>query len=218
MNRILILLIVFSLIIPAMIMADEFEVGVAVTPLSIIKDESAIAMENMYGSGGGFFQDNILGLHVGYSLAWLFYASLDANIMPAWWIKNATEFSDEAGELHQGIFAPGIISFLDIGIRPTFGPVILMAELGINYLYIHSYYNVDPQTGAELAGGKMGFNFRVGVGYEFEPFSISLLGTSVYSSFDVMKEALAGVAKGNKMAIEKLSESLIPSLAFYIHL
>lgn len=218
MRRLCILLVSIMLLVPAFISADEIELGLSVTPLSILKTQEAKDMENLFGTQGGFFQDNLLGLHAGYSLAWLFYASIDANIMPAWWIKKATQYSDADNNLVQGIYAPGFITLVDAGIRPTLGPIILMAELGINYLYIHSAYNKDPETGASLGGGSAGFNLRIGVGYKFGPFSVTLVGTSVYSSFEMMTNTISEVFDGNQMAIDNLKQSLVPSLAFYMHL
>jgi len=219
MRRLCVLLVAIMLIVPTFIFADEIELGIAVTPLGLNKNTQADQMGGMLGSGDGFFQNNSLGLHAGYSLAWLFYASIDANIMPSWWIKTATEMSDPTtGEFKQGILAPGYMTFIDVGIRPTLGPIILMAELGMNYLYIHDTYNKDPLTGGPMAGGSIGANLRIGVGYKFSAFSVSLQGTAVFPNFEALSATLKGVANEDQKSIDALKASLIPSLTFYLHL
>lgn len=217
MKKLLFLLFAFSLLLPAIAeQEDDIELGFALTPMSILKDEGDSSMDSIYEAESGVLGDNILGLHVGYSFMWLFYASIDANVMPPWWIGEVTGYwDDESQTWVPGITAPGFITFVNIGVRPTFGPVIAMATLGINYLYIHSAYVQDQDISAN---NKAGMNLRLGVGYKFDMFSVSLIGTSVYSDFTSMKHVLKGLADGEEWAVEQFSDSLIPSIAFYIHL
>jgi hypothetical protein len=220
MKKFLILLFAALLLLPAIAeeegTKDEIELGIALTPMSILKSKDEGSMEDIYDAESGVLGDNILGLHAGYSFMWLFYASVDANVMPPWWIEGMTGYYDyDTGERVQGIMAPGFITFANVGVRPTFGPIMVMATIGINYMYIHSAYTKDEDLSS---GNKAGMNLRVGAGYKFDMFSVSLIGTSVYPDFKSMRNTFKGLFQNDEQAIEDFTNTLIPSIAVYIHL
>jgi hypothetical protein len=61
-------------------------------------------------------------------------------------------------------------------------------------------------------------NLRLGAGYKFDMFSVSLIGTTVFPDFRTMRDVLTAAFDGEDWATEYLSDSIIPSVAFYIHL
>jgi hypothetical protein len=190
--------------------AQQFDLGLGITPLSVLKGDEDTSMETLYGTGSedDFFRDNVIALHAGATFMGFLYASVEANIMPPWWIKSVTEYTDRDGVFQQGIYAPGFISFVDVGIRPVIGSIILMAEAGINMLYVHSAYT----EGLDDGGGKAGVNMRLGLGLDVGIIDLMLTGTLVFPDFDAMVGVLKGVAEGNKMATDAMLKSLIPSL------
>jgi hypothetical protein len=210
MKKILFIAIAIMLTLPSILTADEIELGLALTPMSILMDEDQKSYDAMADESGGVLNDFVLGLHAGYSLGGLLYASIDANAMPPWLISDITRPSQN----EPGIFAPGFVTFIDAGIRPKIGNIIPMAAIGFNYLYIHS--GMVDKEGDSDSDNKLGVNLRLGVGYSFAPFSVNLVVTSIFSTFDNMAAILEGLANDEMWAKESLN--LIPSLAFYIHL
>lgn len=209
MKKLFIISFMLMLALPSILFADEIELGLSLTPMEVLKSEEDQSMETLSeGEGGG--GDFILGLHFGYSMAWLLYASIDANAMPPWWVAKTTSTVDElTGERVAGTYQPGFVTFLDVGIRPTIGSFILLAELGINHFYI--------KGGGDNAN-KLGVNFRFGLGYKLDPFSISLIATSIFPDFKTMSYVFDALSDDEEWAQEALAKSIIPSLTFYIHL
>lgn len=210
MKRFLILAIILMLLLPSvLLLADEYELGIALTPMDVLKSDEDRSMEVISEGDNGGLNDFVLGLHLGYSFAWLFYASVDANAMPPWWVAKMTATQNEDGSRVPGLNSPGFVTFLDVGFRPTIGSLILMAELGLNHFYI--------KDGAD-AGNKLGVNFRMGVGYKFDPFSVSLIATSIFPDFQTMKYVFKALSNDEEWASEALGKSIIPSIALYLHL
>lgn len=209
MKKLLFLTAIIFLLLPSILTADEIELGIALTPMGVLMDESDRNMEVAAGSGG-ILKEFILGLHAGYCMSGLLYASLDANAMPAWFIEKITR----TGAMEQGIRATGFISFIDVGIRPKLGNLILLAELGINYLYLHS--EMVAQQEQDASNSRLGVNFRAGVGYSFYPFSVSLIVTSIFPDFSTMAAVFKGLFNEEQWAKESLN--LMPSIAAYLHL
>ena len=207
MKKQLIILSVFLLLITGAVFPGEFDLGITVTPFSMIKSEDAASTEELYGlEEGSFLQDNSVGLHLGYSFWWLFYTSADFNLVPAWYVKESTSYTSDTGQYVDGVMAPGIVSYFDVGIRPTIGPIVLMAEMGINYLYVHSYYAEEDDT-----GGGTGVNMRLGAGLRYKSLLFTLVGTAFFSSVDQMTGTLQNIADGNQMAQDDFIASLVPS-------
>jgi hypothetical protein len=194
------------LVLPSFLFADEFDFGLAITPMDVLKtEEDRIRDQTM--DNAGLLGDFVLGFHAGYSFAWLFYASVDANAMPPWWVERQTASIDAEGNRLPGILQPGFVSFLDVGIRPTFGSLSVLAELGMNHFYIRG--------GGDNAS-KMGVNFRLGAGYFLSAFSINIIGTIIFSDFDTMAYIFEHIEED--WAKDMMGQSVIPSIALYLHL
>jgi hypothetical protein len=202
MKRFVILVAALVLLSLATPIFAEIELGASLTPASYLKTQDAIDMEkDIQQKEGSFLGDMIFGFHVGYSWWWLFYASWDSYVMPPWWVFSNVD-----------VYRPGFLNLIDLGIRPVIGPIILMAEIGVNSMYI---YKQDE----DLDGGNGGFgaNMRVGAGLKFKWWSLTLCGTSVFVDFDTMADVLAKVSDGNPKATDKLLATIIPSLTFNLH-
>lgn len=214
MKKLLLLSITLMLLMTTYLFArDEFEFGLGITPMDVLKSEADKLRDETVVGEGGFLADFILNFHAGYSFAWLFYASVDANAMPPWWVEKQTASEivdpmDPTQTIRQaGILEPGFVTFIDVGIRPTFGSFLVIAELGINHLYIRG--------GGDTAN-KIGVNFRAGAGYMLSPFSINLIGTLIFPDFETMKYVFESAEED--WAKEMMQKSIIPSLNVYIHL
>lgn len=209
MKKLLILTMLGMLLLPSILFADEYELGIALTPMDVLKTDEDKNMELMSEGSDNSANDFILGLHFGYSFAWLFYASVDANAMPPWWVAKMTATQQEDGTRIAGINQPGFVTFIDVGVRPTFGSLMVLGEVGINHFYI--------KEGGDN-NNKLGVNFRLGAGYKFDPFSISLIATAIFPDFQTMKYVFQALADHEEWAQKALGKSIIPSLAFYLHL
>lgn len=202
MKRFVILVATFLLLSLATPIFAEIELGASLTPASYLKTEAAKDMEqDIQQKEGSFLADMIFGFHVGYSWWWLFYASWDSYVMPPWWIFSNVD-----------IYRPGFLNLIDLGIRPVIGPIILMAEVGVNHMYI---YNQDEDE--NVGDVDFGANMRVGAGLKFNWWSLTLCGTSVFIDFDTMASVLTKVSEGNPKATDKLLATIIPSLTFNVH-
>jgi len=203
------------LLLPTILLADEFEVGIALTPMDILKsEEDRIMLEAQTGASTAL-SDYVIGLHAGYSFGWLFYASMDANAMPPWWVAKQTTTTTIDDVTQEAIVKPGeplpaFVTFFDVGIRPTFGPFIVMAEVGINHFYIYQGKGGD--------GNKMGVNARIGLGYSLSPFSVNLCGTMIFPDFETLTGTFKALADDEEWAADKIKNSIIPSIALYMHL
>jgi len=212
MKNLLILTIIIMFLLPTILLADEYEFGIALTPMSFLKSQEDVDMEaaQMQTGQSSILSDYSLGLHAGYSFAWLFYASVDANAMPPWWVAKQTATIDAEGNRVPGDSLPAFVSFFDVGIRPTLGNLIIMAELGLNHFYI---YRQEAESEA-----KLGVNFRVGLGYKMNAFSLDVLGTLIFEDFRTMQGVFEAFSNDEEWAREKIMQSLIPSVAIYLHL
>lgn len=203
MKRCIILIASLLLLSLATPIFAEIELGASLTPASFLKSADAAAMEqNIVGKEGSFLADLIFGFHVGYSWWWLFYASLDSYVMPPWWVWGNT-----------GEYKPGFLNLIDLGVRPTLGPIMIMAEAGVNYMYL--YKQAEDQKGASQPD--FGANLRIGAGLQFGFWSLTASGTSVFVNFDEMINTMQKVSDGNPRAIDKLVATIIPSLTFNLH-
>lgn len=204
----------FGLIVSALLLSTtlfaEIELGLSYTPGSVLKNEQSADLEAFIGTEDS--GDHILGFHVGYSFWWLFYLGWDSLIVPPWFVYQTTSYTDWDGNTVQGTLAPGFVNFYNVGIRPRIGPVYVLATIGVNDLYVHSYYsdNEDDST--------LGVNMRVGFGFKFDAFSLSFTGTAVFNDFQVLSDTLEGIADGNKNSQEEFLSRLMPSIGFNLHL
>lgn len=178
--------------------ANELELGLSMTPGSLLYKTEATA--SRYAA-----DESLLGFHVGYSFWWLFYASWDSMIVPPWFIEQQTQVYDAAG----------FMNFYDVGIRPKIGPLYLLATIGVTDLYVHNYYATEQN----YESNEVGANIRLGVGFVFDVFSVNIVGTSFYKDFAVMQKTLQALAEGkDPNAQEDFLKTLLPSVGFVLHL
>ncbi|MBI9104344.1 MAG: hypothetical protein JEY99_18140 [Spirochaetales bacterium] len=197
MNKKILIILAILLLFTGFAFA-ELELGVGITP----------PLEDVEGATGDFGQDMLISFHGGYSFWWLFYASWDAYVMPAYLMSALTETIDDSGNVSPGVYKPGFLNMFDVGIRPRIGPLMVMAEVGINTLYV---YEQSEDEQSELGG-----NIRVGAGLHFNHISIMGTVSSVFSSFDSMTNTLEDLGSGDawleEKAQEKIMETLIPTI------
>lgn len=206
MKRFVILIAALWLLFLASPIFAEIEIGASLTPASYMKGEDAKDFEDFQDKEGSFLADMIFGFHFGYSWWWLFYASWDSYVMPPWWIMGQT-----------GQYKPGFLNLIDLGVRPAIGPILIMAEVGVNHMYLHGQDD-DPEVEGDV---DFGANLRLGAGLKFGWWSLTASGTCVFVDFDTMTNTLQQLGEGGKRAedaTQKLLATLIPSLTFSIHL
>ncbi|OHD22302.1 MAG: hypothetical protein A2Y38_00695 [Spirochaetes bacterium GWB1_59_5] len=191
---------------------DELELGFGIAP-PLNPDE------NQGPSGNGFFYDNTAVLHVGYSFAWLFYASYDALMLPPASVSSMTGTFDVTNGTYQpGIYRPGVLSLIDVGFRPRIGPVILMVSTGFNNLYIYKQSELEENAGFSP---DLGVNLRAGLGFKFgKALSVMASGTVVFNSFDSMITTLEGLGNDTMrdMVLDNLLSNLYPVITINLHL
>jgi hypothetical protein len=177
----------------------EIELGVGITP-PIIDEEG--------GATGDFGQDLSVSFHAGYSFWWLFYASWDAYVMPAFLVSALTGTTDENENFVPGVYKPGIMNLIDVGIRPRIGPILFLTEVGVNSLYV---YQQTEDEQSELGG-----NVRIGAGIRLGHLSVMATITSIFSSFDNMAQTFEDLGSGvpwrEEQAQKKLTETLMPTI------
>ena len=190
---------------------DELELGFGIAP--------PLNQEAMQGPSKGFFYDNTAVLHVGYSFAWLFYASYDALMLPPASVSNLTRVSDyELDIVQSGIYRPGILCLIDVGFRPRIGPVIIMVSTGLNNLYIYDQESLEANTEFQP---DLGVNLRAGLGFKFgKMLSVMASGTVVFNNFDSMISSLEGLGDDNMrdIVIDDLLSKLYPVISINLHL
>jgi hypothetical protein len=224
MKRIILLIAVLVLLLLASPVFAELELGMSITPASTLKGEAAKQYEEDFvgkSDTATFLENNFVGFHVGFSWWWLFYASWDAMVMPPWWIQQITTYervnADGSRESVVGKYLPGYLNLFDVGIRPTIGPIVIMAEIGVNNIYVYK----QSEDKSAQGGLDFGANLKVGAGLRFDFWSATLTGTSVFASTDQMisvLKLLGGSKESTRMeAVRSLVETLIPSVNVNIH-
>ena len=204
------LAVLFTMLILSTAIFAEIELGMSFTPGEVlVTPETAAAMQFIGAEEST--SSSILGFHLGYSFAWLFYASFDSLIVPPWWIYQTTSYTSADGVAYSGINAPGYINFFDVGIRPSIGPLYILATAGFNTLYIHSGYE-------QLSDNSLGVNMRIGIGLKFDAFSINITGTSIFNNFDQLTSTVNKIYKQDQTATDDFLSTLIPSIGFVLHL
>ena len=207
MRRVILPLIVVVLLALSAPVFAEIELGASFTPAEYMMSEEIKQLEQFLGAEDQF--EAIFGFHIGYSWWWLFYGSWDAMVMPPWWVYSIT-----VGEEASGIYRPAFLNLFDVGVRPTLGPIILLAEAGINNIRIYD----QESLGVQGTEANFGVNLRLGAGLKFDWWGITVTGTSVFATFNKMVQVIQGVTESNPNAIKYLVNSLIPSITFSMHL
>jgi hypothetical protein len=191
----------------------DLDVGITYVPGSVIKTEENQEAQEFF-KDESIFGDNILGFHVGYSWWWLFYAGWDSYMMPPWWIQSRTEYVRADGTLAPGAYAPGFLNLFGAGLRPTIGPLSIMATVGVNHIYVHSDYDTRGEEERTLVG----LNARVGAGWRFGPLRLTVVGTSLYATPDQVAAMIKSIERAPKAGLIKFVESLVPSLVVSVDL
>lgn len=188
----------------------EIEIGLGIAPPIGEVPEGA--------SSGGFFGDATKIGHVGYSFAWLFYASYDSFVLPPYAVSQMTGKIDVGtGSWLPGYFKPGFLSTINFGIRPSIGPIIITSSVGFNSLYVYR------QKEEGLDRPPMGVNFRMGAGLRFgKIFGLVASGTTVFGSFDELTSTFKALGDPDPyvqgLAQDRILSNLFPSVILSIYL
>ncbi len=137
-------------------------------------------------------------------------------------ISGMTSWYDETNEIMvQGPYRPGFLNMFDVGIRPQIGPVILMATVGINTIYIHGQ-NVEGLVDMERVNPDLGANLRFGVGWKFDFWGLMITGTQIYPSFGDITDIFGGIINGSpqerREALNELQSNIVPSIVINLYL
>lgn len=161
------------------------ELGVSVTPIPA-------------GDGGDV--EMAFGSHIGISPFAILYASWDALVMPPGVIGSWT-----------GYYRPGFLNLFDAGLRLVLGPIVVLAEIGVNNVYVYK------QGTEDIAG--LGANLRLGAGLKFGMWGVTLTGTSVFPTMEALIDTLKGLVadESRNWAVEQLVSGLVPSLMAVIY-
>lgn len=190
----------------------EFELGFGIAPPLSETDQTTEYQ--------GFFYTNTAILHAGYSFAWLFYASVDAMILPPAAVSGLTGYLDPVtGTYRNGVFRPGILNLIDVGIRPRIGGLMLMVSTGINSLYV---YNQEELSADQTFNPSLGVNLRAGVGLKLgKHLGVMVSATTVFNDFDSMIGTLQALGAGGDtaaLAQDRLLSNLYPAAVVSLHL
>jgi hypothetical protein len=199
-----VLCILIIAVLAVMPVAAEIELGVGISPPLIEKPEGAGESENP-------LEDMMLSFHVGYSFLWLFYASADAIMLPPYVLQSLTSTYDPITNVQrEGIYRPGFINLINVGIRPRIGPIALMASVGINMLYVYKQDEL-PEDAFDPTG--LGVNARVGA-YLFlgKNLALTASATTVFANFDELVMTFADLASDDPFLSEWATQRLLSGL------
>lgn len=191
MKRVLVLVSAVLLLALATPAFAEWELGASFTPVSTNTDVS-----------GQQKWDAMWGTHIG--LSWfILYGSWDAIAVPNFMVENMT---------NSAFSVPGFINLFDAGIRIVLSPLVGFAEVGTNALWVY-------QEGLLKDG--LGANLRVGLGLKFGGWGVNVAGTSVFSSFSDLKQALQDLASQSsstqKRGWNEVTKGMFPSAQLGIY-
>lgn len=210
--------LIFALVLGllAIPVAAEIEVGFGIGP-SLAQTNDGSGNEAGYH---GFFYDNTAVFHAGYSFAWLFYVSYDAMMLPPAAVAGMTGYFDVmTGTYQSGVYRPGMLSLIDFGIRPQIGPLYLLAEAGINNLYVYKQEELVAEGSGPNAD--FGVNLRAGLGWKVAKIlSIAAIGSVAFPDFGTMVGTLEALGDDNlkDMALVSIMSNLQPSITLNLHL
>lgn len=192
--------------------AEEFELGIGLTPI-----------QNPPNLGEGEKLPIYPSFHFGYSWWAIFYTSWDAQVLPPHIVESMTQ-DFVNGEPVAGSFYPGYLNFFDVGLRLSIGPVVALAETGLNHLYVFGSGDKVDDPKVERGSGFKGTNLRVGAGMKFnDTWGALLTGTAFFRDFQQVGTTLSALfgQEGNleqKVAFDNLKEKLFPSLLITLYL
>ena len=185
---ILIVIAVMITIAVPVFSADQWELGISVTPLP--------------GASQG--DDNATpGFHFGYQWWYIGYASWDAIVLPPWVIQGWT-----------GYMRPGFLNLFDVGLQLNIGPFIGYSEVGINYLYLYKQAEDNIDAGGAGANLRLG----AGIKMDWWGINISgtAVFPSFGNMVDTLK-GLAS-KKTSKLAVKTIMKQLVPSINLVLYL
>jgi hypothetical protein len=188
------------LLLLSMPLFAEIEIGLGFSP-PLFPDRE--------GLSGDFFEDSIKSAHIGYSFWWLFYASVDAMVLPPYSVQGLTSTFEE-GYVQLGHYRPGFLFLLDAGIRPRIGPIFILAEVGINNLYVFEQDKLEA-SGVEI-NTDLGVNLKVGAGLKFGFWGVTLSGTAVFANPEIMMKTLQALGSTNQAIAQKALDTIVESL------
>lgn len=222
MKKIFLLFLILTLLLPIGLFAsEELELGIALTPIGVVRDqEEDEAPETVDDPDSeeeqDFFDNWLLALHAAYNWdSW--YVSLDAVILAPWFVKGMTTTriddpdNPSDAKVTQGIYAPGLLFFIDGGLKVEIGNFIGFGELGFNWLYVYK----------GMAAGKFGTNLRLGARYKFTDYmSVGLTGTAIFPDFASMFRTIGDSFSEDDLVREAAGERMkfVPMLALTMHL
>lgn len=197
----------------AFVMAGDIELGIGISP------------PIGEGDTGEPEQENTFSFHAGYSFWWLFYAAWDGYVMPPGamaGLTGTTEVDPETGESYfvDGYYRPGFVNMFNVGFRPRIGPLVGLATIGVNQLYI--YKQDDPEEGIDY-NSEAGANLRLGLGFRSKShWMIMASAVSIFPSMDELTTTLNDLNSSDpwlqQQAEEKITSSLYPTITLNIWL
>jgi hypothetical protein len=171
---------------------------------------------------GNFLNDSTKVFHVGYSFLWLFYAAYDGMILPPYSVQQLLTSGFGTGSISEGYFRPGFLNTFNAGIRPTFGPVSLMASVGINQLYVYR------QGADNLNVPPIGVNLKLGAGFRLAKWlGLTVTGMTVFGDFNDLSDTLKAVASKatteeqkfvQQEALDRILNNLFPAITLNLYL
>jgi len=124
-------------------------------------------------------------------------------------IQGMTTSYASDGSIIQGVYRPGFLNMFDGGLRIILGPVVIVAEVGVNNIYV--YHQKDLPAGLK---SNFGANLRLGAGLKFGWWGVSATGTAVFPSFQTMLQTFSnlGSETNRAAALDQIVNNLVPSL------
>jgi len=188
----------------------EIEIGLGIAPpIGEVPEEATT---------GDVFGDSTKVVHAGYSFLWLFYASYDGLVLPPYSVSQMSGSIDtSSGAYIPGFYRPGFLNTFNVGIRPTIGPLSVIASVGINQMYVYK----QEDDGLEIP--PVGVNLRVGAGFRLTKWlGLTATGTSVFADFDELSATLDALTGDDTylqdIAKERILSTLFPIVTLVIYL
>lgn len=181
----------------------DIEVGVGFSP------PLGKLPEGMPEKAAGPLGNTMVSFHAGYSFAWLFYLSGDAYVLPPFVVRNMTTTIEEDGFVKDGLYRPGFLNMINVGLRPRLGPVALSATVGLNSLYLYKEGEVSDKANKP----SLGVNLRLGgILFVNDLFSFSLTGTTVFPDGRTLFSTLGSLGSKDSFIREQAVDLIVGNL------
>ena len=203
-------ILLLAMILP--VTADEFELGMSLTP--IIAEEDT--------DDPNYDPDNaqalvLPGFHLGYRFAWIGYVSWDSYVMPPEYITTMTATYDPDTDTYQpGPFRPGFLNTWNIGGKLVLGPLVGYSTIGVNTIYVYK----EAEYLDENFNKNFGANWKVGAGLKFGDWGINLDLMALFPSVSTMFDELEALSSDDQAISDAAAERIqwIPSLVATLYL